>query len=441
MSARPEPRLDLGDIQGTVLRPRPAVCQGVYLLYRIDDAAAARRALREVLPAVTSATHMDEPRPFTFNIVFTYTGLAALGVPEESLESFPQEFRYGMAARKDVLGDVGASDPAQWVDPMGTGQVHIGVVVIAREAGGLAEPLAIAAGLAGVSQLYRCDVYIPPGGREHFGFLEGIGGPYVLGSGIEALPGQDPVMPGEFILGYEDESGQVPAMPYPEILGRNGTFLAFRQVATDVAGFRRYVKEQARSPEDEELLAAKIVGRWRSGAPLALAPERDDPELGADPHRNNDFAYRDDDPDGRRVPRGAHIRRVNPRDSLTGSIVDAKIHRMVRRGALYGPLLPEGQIEDDGAERGLIFIFMGASLVRQFEFIHQAWINNGDFVELGDETDPLVSIHDGPATFTIPGKPVRRRLAGLPDFVTIRGGEYCFMPGLEALAWLAADRP
>ncbi|MFI6395414.1 Dyp-type peroxidase [Nonomuraea sp. NPDC050540] len=433
-----EIRLDLGDIQGTVLRPGPAAYRGAFLLFRIDDAAAARAALRDVLGSVTSAAHMDRPRPFTFNIAFTHTGLERLGVPQES---FPREFRDGMAARKDVLGDVGDSDPARWESPLGTGDVHIGIVIIAGDEADLERPLALAADFKGVSQVYRRDVHLPPGGKEHFGFREGIGGPYVVGSGIDALPGQDHVMPGEFILGYEDGSGRVAPLPEPEILTRNGTFVAFRQCATHVAEFRRYLKEHARSPEDEELLAAKIVGRWRSGAPLALSPDHDDPGLGADPHRNNDFTYDGADPDGLRVPRGAHIRRVNPRDSLTGTIVDTRIHRMVRRGALYGPPLPEGRTDDDGVERGLIFIFMGASLTRQFEFIQQVWINNGDFTGLGTERDPLVGANDGTGVHTIPAHPLRRRLTGLPRFVTVRGGEYLFMPGLTALDWIATRTP
>ncbi|MGW2599939.1 Dyp-type peroxidase [Streptomyces klenkii] len=437
---RQAPRLDLEDIQGTVLRPPPGACHGIYQLYRIDDPAAARQALRDVLSAVTPATGSDAPRPFTFNIAFTYTGLAALGVPEDSLASFPQEFRAGMAARKDVLGDAGASDPASWVQPMGSKDVHIGIVIITTAEEQLEEPLAIAAGLTGVSLIYQRDVYMPSSGREHFGFRESIGGPYVIGSGTEPLPGQDHVMPGEFVLGHEDESGRISPMPSPEVLGRNGTYVAFRQFSTDVAAFRSYLREHARSPGDEELLAAKMVGRWRSGAPLALAPDEDDPELGADPRRNNDFTYHESDPDGLRVPQGAHIRRVNPRDALTGGIVDTKIHRMVRRGALYGPPLPEGRTDDDGVERGLFFIFMGADLARQFEFITQVWINNGDFAGLGHTKDPFVGSNDGTGTHVIPARPVRRRLTGLPRFVTVRGGEYCFMPGLRALEWLVAER-
>lgn len=431
------PSLELDDIQGTVLRRRPDDYQGAYLLYRIDDPAAAKRSLREVLPKITSAADWELPRPFTLNVAFTYRGLARLGVPQESLASFSEEFRAGMAARKEVLGDLGANDPSSWNPPLGGPDVHIGVMIIARSPAELREPVETAGRLAGVSLVYRLDVGVPVTGREHFGFRDGISSPHLLGSTCEPLPGQDSVQPGEFLFGYPDESGAPPKGPVPDALGRNGCYLAFRQMHADVAAFRRFLRDTARSPEDEELIAAKIVGRWRSGAPLALTPDHDDPELGADPMRNNDFHYQDD-PQGLRVPRGAHIRRANPRDGLADTVVETRIHRVLRRGAAYGPVLPDGVLEDDGAERGIIFVFLGASLSRQFEFVQQVWLNDGDFAGLGAERDPLVGDNGGTGSHTIPARPVRRRLTGLPRFVTVRGGEYCFLPGLAALEWLTA---
>jgi deferrochelatase/peroxidase EfeB len=129
------------------------------------------------------------------------------------------------------------------------------------------------------------------------------------------------------------------------------------------------------SPEEEELLAAKMMGRWRSGAPLALCPLHDDPDLGADPRRNNDFLYGEDDSTGYKTPRGSHGRRSNPRDASVAGVVG--LHRMIRRGTAYGPPLPEGITEDDGVDRGLMFAFVGAHLKRQFEFVQSEWINNG----------------------------------------------------------------
>jgi Dyp-type peroxidase family len=427
--------LELGDIQGTLLRRRPDKYYGYYILYRIDDPETAKAALIEFLPNITTAEDWEAPRPFTLNIVFTYQGLRVLGVADEVLEGFPQEFRVGMAARREVLGDCQESDPSSWIPPMGTKDVHAGVVISSRSEDGLATPLDLAQSIKGVTVIYKLDVGIPPTGREHFGFVDGIGGPFIIGSGSQEAPGQDPIMPGEFVLGYPDETGAIASLPVSGMPTKNGTFLAFRQLHANVAAFRRFIRDQAKSKEDEELVAAKIVGRWRSGAPLSLAPDTDDPVLASDHVRNNDFSY-SSDPKGLRCPLGAHIRRVNPRDGLDGTIVNVKIHRVVRRGAAYGPVLPEGVVEDDGVERGIVFIFMGVSLSRQFEFVQQVWINDGQFIGLGSEKDPFVGNNDGTGIHTIPQVPIRRRLTGLPSFITVRGGEYCFLPGIRTLKWL-----
>lgn len=178
-----------------------------------------------------------------------------------------------------------------------------------------------------------------------------------------------------------------------------------------------------------------MMGRWQSGAPLALCPLHDDPELGADPMRNNAFMFQDDDPKGLKTPPGCHIRRVNPRDAeITGV---PRLHRMIRRGTSYGPLLPEGVLEDDDAERGLAFVFVGSRLDRQFEFVQHEWVNDSSFFAKGGDKDPVVGHNDGSGGFTIPKAPIRRRVQGLPQFVVTRGGEYFFAPGLRALHWLS----
>ena len=237
--------------------------------------------------------------------------------------------------------------------------------------------------------IWRQDCYQLPTGRTSFGFKDGIGQPAVEGSGIPPTnPQERPIKAGEIILGYPDETGELPPMPTPEVLGRNGTYVVFRKLHTRVAAYRQYLRAKAASREEEALLGAKMVGRWQSGAPLALSPERDDPELGADPTRNNDFLY-GDDPRGFKCPAGAHARRANPRDALDdeGS-VNVRLHRMIRRGTSYGPMLPEGVLEDDGEDRGIIFVFAGAHLKRQFEFVKTQWLNDGIFIGAPTEKDP-----------------------------------------------------
>jgi deferrochelatase/peroxidase EfeB len=209
--------------------------------------------------------------------------------------------------------------------------------------------------------------------------------------------------------------------------------VAFRKLHQRVAAFRQYIKDNSKSADDAELLAAKMMGRWRSGAPLALCPVHDDPELGADPKRNNNFLYEADDPGGLKTPAGSHSRRSNPRDASIAGV--ARIHRMIRRGTAYGPLLPGGVMVDDGADRGIVFAFVGAYIGRQFEFVQSQWINDGVFIGADHDRDPISGSHD--INFTVPQKPLRRRLQGIPRFVVTRGGEYCFMPGLRALRWLS----
>ena len=174
------------------------------------------------------------------------------------------------------------------------------------------------------------------------------------------------------------------------------------------------------------------MGRWRSGAPLVLAPEKDDPALGADPQRNNDFNYAKMDPHGYAVPLGSHVRRMNPRDTA----VNMNRRRMIRRGGTYGPPLPEGA-PDDGVERGIAAFIGCASLVRQFEFAQNVWVNDRNFHELGNERDPIIGTQDGTLEYKIPKRPIRKQIIGLPAFTTVRGGAYFFLPGIRALRFLA----
>jgi Dyp-type peroxidase family len=292
------------------------------------------------------------------------------------------------------------------------------------------------ASLSGVVPIWRQDCRAPPDHKEPFGFRDGISHPAIEGSGIPGdNPYEAPLKPGELVLGYLDEMGGIAPAPEPPELGRNGTYVVFRKLHQKVAAFRRYLRDNATSAEDEELLAAKMMGRWRSGAPLALCPLHDDPRLGSDGTRNNAFVFREDDAVGYKTPPGSHVRRANPRDADVAGVV--RLHRMIRRGTAYGPLLPGGVLEDDGQDRGLMFAFVGAHLKRQFEFVQSEWINGGDFLGLGEARDPVVGADSGEGAFSIPRRPIPRRLKGLSPFVVTRGGEYGFMPSLTGLRWLA----
>jgi len=434
--------LELADIQGTVLRNRPMPYHGAYLIFRVEDAAAARDGLRRLLPHVTSAADWDRPKDAAWiNVVFTAEGLRRLGIGPEILTGFPRPFVEGMAARSTYLGDVGASDPANWDWPHAGNGFHLGLFVMAQSQAARDAKLALGRqalqGNPHLRLLSRLDVGIPPTMREHFGYVDGLSRPFIEGEGGAPAPGQGvPAKAGEFILGYENELGQIARAGGPEALWRNGTFLSIRKIRQNVAAFRRYLHDSADTPGGRELVAAKMMGRWRSGCPLALSPDRDDPQLAMDPARRNAFLYLADDPDGRWTPAGSHIRRVNPRDALDDTIIDARLHRLLRRGSAYGPVLPEGALEDDGEDRGLVLALINADPVRQFEFVQSQWVNDGDFIAEGARTDPIAGRRDRADDYAYPARPIRRHLTGLPDFTVVRGGEHVFLPGLGGLEWL-----
>lgn len=441
MSEEASVELELDDIQSGVLRPRPSPYVATYIALRIDERSAGRELMRRASLVVAPASSPTSPLSDTWvSVALTYQGLKALGVPEDSLESFSWEFRQGMLARAESLGDTGESSPEHWEQPLGSPDVHVILTAVSTDATTLEAALAPAREayrqMSGITAIWRQDCYALPNDMEAFGFRDGISHPAIEGSGIPGTNSKEqPLKAGEFVLGYPDELGGLPAAPRPDVLGRNGTYVVFRKLHQRVAAFRQYLKANASSPEEEELVAAKMMGRWRSGAPLALSPNGDDPELGACPARRNDFLYKEDDAMGLKTPPGSHIRRTNPRDAEIAGVT--RIHRMIRRGTSYGPLLPDGVLEDDGADRGLMFAFVGTHLGRQFEFVQSEWMNSAMFFGGGEAKDPIAGSVDEGEIFTVPKRPVRRQLRGLPRFVVTRGGEYAFLPSLNALRWLA----
>jgi Dyp-type peroxidase family len=443
--------IDLDDLQGNILRPyRFPVA--AHLLLRVGDADEGRRFVGRVAARVTSAAEWvgDKP-PCTVNLALTWAGLAAIGISGRILDAFPLDFRQGMAARARLLGDRAASAPAYWDAGLGNGEGHVLMSVQGQSAKVL--HATVHSLLAGAGDSIRV-VHVQnaqrlPGDREHFGFRDGIGQPAVRGMPPrppgEGIPeGSDwrPLPLGEFVLGYRAVDGRLPPGP-PAPLDRNSTFLVYRKLQQDVAAFRCFLASQGRNfPGGQRMLAAKLVGRWPDGTPLELSPDGEDPTIAADAVRRNDFRF-GSDPDGLRCPIGAHIRRANPRDGLGfhGSLVNR--HRIIRRGMPYGPTLPEGDMESDGIERGILFYAFNASFARQFEFIQSTWLNDGN--ALGLDTDPDAVAGSGPQTegllkMTVPGAPPRL-VAPLPSLVTTKGGEYLWMPGLAALRTISEVAP
>jgi deferrochelatase/peroxidase EfeB len=433
--------LELDDIQHFLLtRTRALAARYEFLSFRTPE--AGRAWLAGLVDKVGTGKSVGAASPDSrwVTLAFTWNGLRALGVDDASLATFPEEFRQGMAARAEVVGATGANHPEQWMGELASPQLHAIAILFARDVPERErcrrEHDQYRSKIAGVQLLSGLDLeaIFPGEPREHFGYRDRLTHPVIEETGEESPPGSlPPIKAGEFFLGYIDESGLQPLMPEPEVLSRNGSYLAYLRLQEHVGAFREFLREQGETREEQELVAAKLMGRWRSGAPLVLAPQKDDPALGVDMQRTNAFDYGKMDPYGYGCPVGSHIRRMNPRDTAE----NINRRQMIRRGGTYGPWLPEDKPED-GVERGIAAFIGCASLIRQFEFAMNVWVNDPKFKDLGNERDPFVGTQDGTFDMTIPKRPVRKKIKGLPAFTTIRGGAYFFLPGIRALRFLAS---
>ena len=434
--------LDFEDIQHFLMsRPPARAARYEFLTFR--SASGGRAWLTGLIDKVGTARAVGQSVLDSrwVTVGFTWNGLRALGVAEASLATFPQEFRQGMAARADILGVTGANHPDHWMGGLASPTLHAIAILFARDVAERErcrqEHERYVKQCEVVELLSSLDLEaIPPFdyAHEHFGYRDRLSQPVIEGTGVEPTPGSGPpIKPGEFFLGYPDEEGPAGGVPQPDILSRNGSYVAYLMIEEHVGRFRDFLREHGETTEQQEMIAAKLMGRWRSGAPLVLAGDKDDPSLGGDHRRNNDFNYASMDPYGYACPLGAHIRRMNPRDTA----MNMNRRKMIRRGGTYGPPLPEGAPED-GRERGIAAFVGCASLVRQFEFAMNVWANDPNFHELGNERDPIFGTQDGTFDMTIPKRPIRKKITGLPAFTTIRGGAYFFLPGIKALRYLAS---
>lgn len=461
------------DVQGFITTGYGHLPVACYLFVRLTEPEAARRWLASMAADVTSAAPWPKDgdgskiKPTSaLNVGLTADGLRACGLPERVLCTFPSEFREGIAApaRSRILGDTEESAPSEWdIGGPRTETIHAVVLlhaassailddVCGRERDRIRRTGGAVVEAAGSAQ----SGYRPKDDVEPFGFRDGIAQPSILGITGRGLP------TGEFILGYPNHYGVIPPSPVvPDELdprgllpacdnpyfrdaglrdlGRHGSFVAYRKLQQDVPAFRRFLRDEslrARGREDAGFmtwLASKMVGRWPSGAPLVLAPEADDPSLGA----SDAFEYGDDQ-DGLRCPIGAHIRRSRPRDDLKPYPAEqsrhmSDAHRLLRRARVYGP-----------EPTGIHFFSVNASLRSQFEFVQQTWCNNPSAGGLYESKDPIAGDNERagepPSRMIVPRSGSPLRTGPLPRFVTVRGGAYLFMPGLRALRYLG-QRP
>ncbi|AHG89224.1 Dyp-type peroxidase family [Gemmatirosa kalamazoonensis] len=486
---------DLSDIQGNVLRGVRAGLARHYVL-TIGDPAQASRAILSLTPdaddadgdgvdddglRVSTAREWNERPKYFMNVGLTHAGLTALGLPPGVLAAFPEAFRGGplrVNANSGIpvpieLGDVrpALTDPKHTTldetDPghpktwafggTATAPVHVVVSIYCDPddaRGTLDEYDAKLRALFAAHALTVASTHDAaglPGGTVHFGYRDGIAQPRVAGMPGRVRRDMQPTStPGEFLLGkgYVNQYGGNFLLGLPEELGANGTYGALRMVKQDVRAFEDFIELAGqRANMSKELVAAKLMGRWRNGKPLALAPEDESTPVSEAEINRFDYAptahhpnsY--DDADGLRCPIGSHARRMNPR----GALVMGKPHarRIIRRGMPYGPAF-DPSAPDDGVERGLVGYFVCGDIEAQFEFLQATW-GNRDFSTscIRGTVDPIVGT---PApyggSFTIRTDDGRDpiSLGGLPRWVTTRGAAYCFLPGIGGLRWLGERR-
>ena len=462
--------LELPEIQAYLFKEYKEMGSSKYYLMQVKDAIATKKFLAEIADSVTHAAATINAT--CLNIGLTSQGLMALGYTnEENMQTFSREFREGMvtAHRQRLLGDFDSSDPCKW-QWGGPNNERVDLILMVF---GKNDPVVenyfeslkqkFAQGLSVVHILNGKPL---PNDREHFGFRDGISQPVVKGSNADPAGNNNDINPGEFVLGYKNEYDIYPDAPLLKVsqgkteilrnndrgdkdIGRNGTYFVLRQLEQNVNGYWSFIKKQTTDEhgntnnENATKIAAKMMGRWPSGAPLVRHPDKDP---GGD-NDDNTFSYKNQDEDGEKCPFGSHIRRMNPRDQFEESPAGVSLkltrrHRIMRRVRSYGEdFIGSAENHKPNGEVGLLFGCFNANISKQFEFIQYTWANSPKFKRLYDDPDPIIGVRECPATgvkqnFTIPQKNVNKVIPDLQSFVTVKGGAYFFFPSVTVLKFL-----
>ena len=475
--------LDFTDIQGNILRGYRKL-HVRHLVLSVSDRDAVANWLLDATGRdlrthqITNAEPWDEKPPTCLNVSFTGAGLEALGVSQSVMKSFPPEFVEGMASRATKIGDVGSSAPENWNSEWRSPQIpHLVVTVYADSEADCDElgrqVLAVGNGRAFILLAHLNGAALPHG-KVHFGYRDNIAQPRFMGvSETQNRPDMQPLVEvGAVLLGYPTPIEDVIFdLPTPNVLGINGAFNAFRVLKQDVVGFEAFLTGAAttllNSPlADEvlpagieyswdppmsrhdafrELVAAKILGRWRNGVPIELSPFTPTPREPISEDQLNNFGFQNDD-GGTKCPMASHIRRCNPRDARIVQRSTNHSRRIVRRGVPYGPLydpaLSDTSSSSSTVERGLLGSFICANLAVQFESIQYDWMNLGLLdPRITGTNDVLVGNNDENfSCFSLPVANTTIELRGFSRFTETRGGAYLFIPSLSALRHLA-QRP
>ena len=458
--------LQFDDIQGIILRGYGSFTRVRHFIVTVADAGRARALIGTLSRPIPVATNPDQlaittaatwhVKPdYTLNLAFTYEGLVSLGVSPTLLAGFAPEFKSGAIGNANAIFDVDASAPANWEGRMGVAsEVHAIFSLFARTSHELEwRTTELLASISDAFRLtYRHDGHALPEGCVHFGYRDGLSQPFLAGGPKPTRPypdlglnkdGSSP--PGDFLLGFENTFGNKYSPGVADTkLGRNGSFGAFRILKQEVAAFEEFLQTAApaagMTPDE---LAAKLLGRWRSGVPLPLSPTGKCP-IPSD--RLNMFLYAgiapgqsEPDPKGIACPIGAHIRRGNPRDEFVQGFFTQQA-RIMRRNLPYGPPFNPQQ-PNDGIERGLIGYFINADFFNQFQFLMSQWMNTDNFVGgMISGVDPLIGANSpSSSVFTTPTSPTSSvKVSGFARFVITRGSAYCFLPSVTGLRYIAS---
>lgn len=450
---------EFNDIQGYIVRGYNMDFLRHFVL-KIEQKNAAKNFIgnlvssNESIPQITTAAPWCIKPSYCLNIGFTFDGLKAL--LENVEKSFEDEnydsFRQGAIAQAIKIGDIEESHPDNWKGGLGTHNTHILLSLYAQDSKVLEEQSSKLRSLFkegdALTELSCFDgAKLPdesgqPSDVIHFGYNDGISQPKIEGfptkNGLaESLDPQPPLPAFEFILLEDDKAPYY--VPTPEELGLHGSFAAFRVLEQNVDGFENFIQKQKGEIHPDKL-AAKMCGRWRNGVPLNLSPDADQltpPKKPITYEEFNNFDY-SDDREGYKCPMGSHIRVTNPRAAIISGNVN--IRRLIRRGIPYGPPYNPSS-PNDGHERGLLGLFICAGLERQFEFVMEEWVNNGTFAGLPEDAkDPLLGAnYNNSGHFDIPVSSDKPPiiLRGFEQFITTKGGAYCFLPSITALKYIS----
>jgi Dyp-type peroxidase family len=474
--------LNLNNIQGNILGGFNKDFQ-TFVLLRFTDARKGRAWIDRIASQISSssmvlrfnrlfkalrASGVKEPAKVISatwtNLAISHRGMVALGI---AADTFPQEFRRGMAAQGREIGDLGASAPQTWQAPFNSREIHAILLVASDSESSLKKRVreirndpTFRAGARVIRPILEGRTRKDMRGHEHFGFKDGISQPGIRGidrpdariNQARGNPGPPLLWPGEFVLGYPRQrrgakKGKKGPNPDPGPISRSGpawtvdgSFLVFRRLHQDVAGFRRNLKKLAASLNmSEALVGAKLVGRYKSGCPIEarafhgggpfVPPNQDPGKKSALARSNamNNFGFRDD-PQGNICPIAAHIRKAYPRDSRADIPAKSETHRLLRRGIPFGKSFGArsgGRARD---RRGLLFLAYQNDIGEHFEFVQKNWVNNRDFPNADHPGQDAIVAQSARGPFMLNG-----RHLSIHHFVQTTGGEYFFAPSISAL--------